>query len=79
MKILFFEIGRQEISIALIIIFGMVAMFFLGYHMAYNTAIDYANEQIVELSKDNSMQKNLFYIGDGSKIKNVSYGELYGK
>jgi len=41
-----FEIGRQELSVALMILFAMAAMFFLGYKVAYGKAITYANEQI---------------------------------
>ena len=43
-----FEIGKQEVSIALMIIFFGTAMFFLGYKLAYDKAINYANEQIEE-------------------------------
>lgn len=41
-----FEIGKQEVSIALMILFAMAAMFFLGYKYAFDKAINYANEQI---------------------------------
>lgn len=43
-----FEIGKQEVSIALMILFAMTAMFFIGYNYAYSKAINYANEQIDE-------------------------------
>ena len=43
-----FEIGKQEVSIALMILFALAAMFFLGYKYAYDKAIGYANEQIEE-------------------------------
>lgn len=46
------ELGREEISIALMIFFAMFAMFFLGYKLAYDQAIDYANEQIIEITED---------------------------
>lgn len=52
MKINNFHIGRNEISIAVMILSALIAMFFLGYKMAYNSAIDYANEQIQEIEKD---------------------------
>lgn len=39
---------KQLISIALMILFAMAAVFFLGYKLAYNKAITYANEQIEE-------------------------------
>ena len=39
---------KQLISIALMIFFAMAAMFFIGYKYAYDQAITYANEQIVE-------------------------------
>lgn len=42
------EIGKQEVSIALMILFTMAVMFFLGYKYAYDKAINYANEQIEE-------------------------------
>ena len=37
---------KQLISIALMILFFGMAMFFMGYKYAYNNAINYANEQI---------------------------------
>ena len=43
-----FKIGKQEVSIALMILFAMTAMFFIGYRYAYDKAITYANEQIEE-------------------------------
>ena len=46
MNIQGFEIGKQEVSIALIILFAMVAMFFLGYKLAYDKAINYANIKV---------------------------------
>ena len=37
---------KQLISIALMILFFGMVMFFIGYKYAYNNAINYANEQI---------------------------------
>ncbi len=54
-----FEIGRKEISIALVILFALVAMFFLGYQYAYTKAIVYANEQIEEQVNDFKAQYNI--------------------
>jgi ammonia channel protein AmtB len=39
---------KELVSIALMIMFAMAAMFFIGYKLAYNKAINYANEQIDE-------------------------------
>ena len=47
-----YEIGREEISIGLMILFALFAMFFLGYKLAYTQAITYANEQLIELSEE---------------------------
>ena len=43
-----FEINKQMISLALMILFAMAAMFFMGYKYAYDKSISYANEQIEE-------------------------------
>jgi len=78
-----FEIGRQEISIAFMILFAMVAMFFLGYKLAYDNAINYANEQIEDITKDYIAQRglieqpNLSNILKNNKLKiNFSGGEI---
>ncbi len=39
---------KQLISVALMILFTMAAMFFMGYKYAYTKAINYANEQITK-------------------------------
>ena len=39
---------KELVSIALMIMFAMAAMFFIGYQLAYSKAINYANEQIEE-------------------------------
>lgn len=54
-----FEIGKQEISIALMILFAMAAMFFIGYKYAYDKAISYANEQIEESIEKFKIDHNL--------------------
>ena len=59
-----FEIGKQEVSIALMILFAMAAMFFIGYKYAYNKAIIYANEQIEEKVRDFKMSYGLMNQGD---------------
>lgn len=43
---------KQLISITLMIIFALAVMFFLGYKMAYDNAIKYANEQIEEKTEN---------------------------
>ncbi len=39
---------KELIGIALMILFALAAMFFIGYKFAYTKAITYANEQIEE-------------------------------
>ena len=39
---------KQLISVALMILFTMAMIFFIGYKFAYDKAIRYANEQIEE-------------------------------
>lgn len=46
------EIGKQEVSIALMIIFALVAMFFLGYKLAYDKAVTYANAEFREMEQE---------------------------
>jgi len=48
MKIGIYDIGREEVSIALMILFAMAAMFFMGYKLAYTNAVTDANIQMVE-------------------------------
>ena len=43
---------KQLTSIALMILFMSISIFFLGYRYAYNKAINYANEQIEEKIKE---------------------------
>ena len=41
------DIGtKQLVSIGLMIMFALAAMFFIGYQYAYSKAVSYANEQI---------------------------------
>ena len=54
-----FEIGKQEVSIALMILFAMAAMFFIGYKYAYDKAITYANEQIEEKVNEFKINRGL--------------------
>ncbi len=42
----------QLISVALMIMFALAAMFFIGYKFAYDKAIRYANEKISEAIED---------------------------
>ena len=44
--------NKQLISIAQMIMFALAAMFFIGYKLAYDKAIKYANEQISEQVDD---------------------------
>jgi len=64
-----FELDRGKVSIALMILFALIAMFFLGYQYSYSNAINYANIQIEEsieefkadynIKEDNFMFKNI--------------------
>lgn len=54
-----FEITKEMISVALMILFTMAAMFFIGYKYAYTKAITYANEQIEEKVNNFKMQYNI--------------------
>ena len=54
-----YEIGATEVSVALMIMFAMAAMFFLGYRYAYGKAIIYANEQIEEKIEEFKVENNL--------------------
>lgn len=65
-----FEIGRQEISIAFMILFAMVAMFFLGYKLAYDNAINYANEQIEDITSEHIAQYELINPNLGRMLEN---------
>ncbi len=49
----------QLISIALMIMFALAAMFLMGYKFAYDKAIRYANEQIEEISEKNKFNNRL--------------------
>lgn len=59
MRIGDFEIGRKEISIALMIMFAMVAMFWIGYYYSYSKAVAYANEQIKEKIDKFTVEKQI--------------------
>jgi len=54
-----FEITKQLISVALMILFTMAAMFFIGYKFAYDKAIRYANEQIEDIKEDLEVRYNI--------------------
>lgn len=58
MRIGDYDIGKQEVSIALMIFFALTAMFFLGYKFAYDKAIGYANEQIEEKISEFGVEKS---------------------
>ncbi len=49
----------QLISVALMIMFALAAMFLIGYKFAYDKAIRYANEQIEEISEKNRINGGL--------------------
>ncbi len=59
-----FKIGKQEVSIALMILFAMALMFFMGYKFAYTKAVNYANVQIEE--KVNEFKIDYGITGDPS-------------
>ena len=59
MRILNFEIDWGDISIASMIIFALIAMFFLGYYLAYDNAIINANDQINDVIHDYELQHNI--------------------
>ena len=75
-----FEIGRQEISIALMIMFAMAAMFFIGYKYAYTKAINYANEQIEEKVNKFKIDYGIMNIKDNPDylLGNVNISDLRG-
>ncbi len=50
---------KQLISIALMILFTMAMIFFIGYKFAYGKAIRYANEQIEERVNEFKMSYNI--------------------
>ena len=54
-----FEITKQMISVALMILFFGITMFFIGYKYAYTKAINYANEQIEEKVNEFKINKGL--------------------
>ena len=49
----------QLISVALMIMFALAAMFLIGYKFAYDKAIRYANIQIEEISEKNRINEGL--------------------
>ena len=61
---------KQLISIALMILFTMTAMFFTGYRYAYAKSVDYANEQIEQSIEDFKMMYGL------QKNPDVSLGNI---
>ena len=75
-----FEIGKQEISIALMILFAMTAMFFIGYKYAYNKAIAYANEQIEDGINEYKMRYGMINNEDNMDfiLGNVNLSDLEG-
>ena len=54
-----FEITKEMISIALMILFFGTAMFFIGYKYSYTKAITYANEQIEEKIEEYKVSKGI--------------------
>lgn len=47
---------REMISIGLMILFTCTVFFFLGYKMAYDRAVDYANKEIMKAREDFEFQ-----------------------
>ena len=45
------EVKKLYATIAIIILFFGVAMFFLGYRLAYVHAVNYANDKIIEFNQ----------------------------
>ncbi len=50
---------KQLISVALMIMFALAAMFFIGYKFAYDKAIRYANNQLEDITDDLENRYNL--------------------
>ncbi len=50
---------KQLISVALMILFTMALMFFIGYKFAYDKSVRYANEQIEEKVNELEIRYNL--------------------
>ena len=73
-----FEITKEMISVALMILFFGAAMFFIGYKYAYTKAINYANEQIEEKVNEFKINQGLIDNPDyilGNKIKIPGFGD----
>jgi hypothetical protein len=54
-----YEIGREEVSVALMIFFALGVMFLLGYKLAYTQAVGYANEQLQDIIEDYEFQSDI--------------------
>ncbi len=68
-----FEITKEKISIALMIIFAMAMMFFLGYKYAYDKSISYANEQIGEKVEEFKMMYGIQEGNTDFMLGNIDY------
>ena len=73
-----FEIGRPEISIALVIFFAMVVMFFIGYYYAYTKAVTYANEQM-EIKMDEFRRENDIFYNPDIILGNIELPKIGGQ
>ena len=66
---------KQLISIALMILFAMTAIFFLGYQYAYSKAITYANQQIREKVNDFKINSGLVSGNPDFILGNITWEE----
>ena len=73
-----YEIGRQEISVAFMILFALAAMFFIGYYYAYTKAITYANEQM-EIKMDEFRRENDIFYNPDIILGNIELPKIGGQ
>ncbi len=75
-----FEIGRVEISIALMILFFGVAMFFIGQQYAYNKAVNYANVMMQEKIDEFKVMYGLLSSNDNPDfiLGNITFEDFGG-
>ena len=74
-----FEIRKQEVSVALMILFALAAMFFLGYKYSYDRAMSYANEQIEERVDEFKVNYGIQEGDTGFILGNIELPDVEGK
>ena len=55
---------RLYISIGFMILFAMIAMFFLGYKYAYDKAVNYANNQLEKIRMEEQVMNPDIILGN---------------